>query len=91
MIRARGLVWLLVAALFLAATLAFADQPAVIHGVSAMPGDTKVPAAFTSQDCSVCGARVRKPLAHREHRCGECGYVAQRDHNAARNIKKKGG
>jgi putative transposase len=51
----------------------------------------KVPAAFTSQDCSVCGARVRKSLAQREHRCVECGYVAQRDHNAARNIKKKGG
>lgn len=46
----------------------------------------KVAAAFTSQDCSQCGARVRKSLAVREHRCIECGYVAHRDHNAAINI-----
>jgi putative transposase len=46
----------------------------------------KVAAAFTSQDCSQCGARVRKSLAVREHRCIECGLVAHRDHNAALNI-----
>ncbi len=46
----------------------------------------KVPAAFTSQDCSACGARVRKTLAMREHRCVECGLVLHRDHNAAINI-----
>lgn len=46
----------------------------------------KVPAAFTSQDCSGCGARVRKTLATREHRCVECGLVLHRDHNAAINI-----
>ena len=47
----------------------------------------KVPAAFTSQDCSACGARVRKSLAMREHRCISCGLVLHRDHNAAINIQ----
>ncbi|HEY0323683.1 MAG TPA: transposase [Pyrinomonadaceae bacterium] len=47
----------------------------------------KVPAAYTSQDCSACGARVRKRLATREHRCIECGLVLHRDHNAAINIR----
>jgi putative transposase len=48
----------------------------------------KVPAAFTSQDCSACGERVRKTLATREHRCinPKCGLVMDRDHNAALNI-----
>jgi putative transposase len=50
----------------------------------------KVPAAFTSQDCSGCGERVRKTLAIREHRCIACGLVLHRDHNAAINIKKRG-
>lgn len=43
--------------------------------------------AFTSQDCSRCGNRVRKSLAVREHRCVQCGLVLHRDHNAAINIK----
>lgn len=46
----------------------------------------KVPARYTSQDCSRCGNRVRKSLAVREHRCVECGLVLHRDHNAAINI-----
>jgi putative transposase len=50
----------------------------------------KVAAAFTSQDCSQCGNRVKKSLAVREHRCIGCGYVAHRDHNAALNIAAKG-
>jgi putative transposase len=50
----------------------------------------KVPAAYTSQDCSVCGARVRKTLATRRHACVSCGLVLHRDHNAALNIKKAG-
>lgn len=50
----------------------------------------KVPAAFTSQDCSACGHRVRKSLAMREHRCVACGLVLHRDHNAALNIWAKG-
>jgi putative transposase len=50
----------------------------------------KVPAAFTSQDCSACGLRVRKSLAVREHRCVGCGLVLHRDHNAALNIQARG-
>lgn len=49
----------------------------------------KVPAAFTSQDCSACGARARKTLATREHRCVSCGFVAHRDVNAAININAR--
>jgi putative transposase len=49
----------------------------------------KVPAAFTSQDCSACGHRVRKSLAVREHRCVACGLVLHRDHNAALNIQER--
>ena len=50
----------------------------------------KVSPQFTSQDCHACGARVRKTLAAREHRCLACGFVAHRDHNAALNIKRRG-
>lgn len=51
----------------------------------------KVPAQYTSQDCSGCGARVRKTLAVREHRCIACGLVLHRDHNAAINIAGRAG
>ncbi len=51
----------------------------------------KVPAQFTSQDCSQCGKRVRKTLAMREHRCIGCGLVAHRDHNSAIVVKNRGG
>ncbi|MET0466889.1 MAG: transposase [Chitinophagaceae bacterium] len=50
----------------------------------------RVPAAFTSQDCSSCGQRVRKSLTVREHRCIACGLVLHRDHNAALNIQARG-
>jgi len=40
---------------------------------------------YTSQDCSVCGNRVKKSLSLRTHICG-CGAVLDRDHNAALNI-----
>lgn len=39
----------------------------------------------TSQDCSVCGKRVKKSLSERRHICA-CGADMQRDHNAAVNI-----
>lgn len=51
----------------------------------------KVPAHYTSQDCSGCGNRVRKSLAVREHRCIVCGLVLHRDHNAAINIAGRAG
>jgi putative transposase len=42
--------------------------------------------AYTTQDCSVCGARVKKSLSIRTHICRCCGLVLDRDHNAAVNI-----
>jgi len=41
--------------------------------------------SFTSQDCSRCGARVKKSLSTRTHVCG-CGAALDRDWNAAINI-----
>jgi putative transposase len=45
--------------------------------------------AYTSQDCSNCGNRVKKSLSTRTHVCS-CGTVLCRDHNAAINILNKG-
>ena len=44
--------------------------------------------AYTSQACSACGCLpdVPKTLRDRVHVCAACGYTADRDHNAARNI-----
>ena len=44
----------------------------------------------TSQICSACGVVVRKDLSVRVHRCPDCGYTADRDVNAARNILRLG-
>jgi putative transposase len=48
-----------------------------------------VPAAGTSQECSQCGAVVKKSLSTRTHIC-QCGCALDRDHNAARNILSRG-
>ena len=40
----------------------------------------------TSQNCSNCGNKVQKKLKDRTHSCPHCGYVADRDVNAAINI-----
>ena len=40
----------------------------------------------TSQICSNCGRHVQKSLSVRTHHCPHCGFVAQRDVNAALNI-----
>lgn len=45
--------------------------------------------AFTSQECSACGTRIKKSLSVRTHRCSGCGLVLDRDHNAAINILHK--
>lgn len=45
-----------------------------------------VPPQYTSQACSECGCKVEKTLSTRTHECPHCGYVADRDENAARNI-----
>lgn len=42
--------------------------------------------AWTSQDCSGCGARVKKKLSELVHFCPNCGLSMNRDTNAARNI-----
>jgi putative transposase len=44
--------------------------------------------AYTSQNCSNCGEKVVKTLSTRTHKCPHCGYVADRDENAAKNILK---
>jgi len=49
-----------------------------------------VPPHNTSQDCSNCGQKVKKCLSTRTHVCPHCGYVADRDVNAAINILKLG-
>ena len=46
--------------------------------------------AYTSQDCSNCGHRVKKSLSTRTHSCSKCGFEICRDTNAAINILKKG-
>ena len=43
----------------------------------------------TSQECSSCGAEVKKKLSVRVHRCS-CGLVLDRDVNAAINILRRG-
>jgi putative transposase len=46
---------------------------------------------FTTQACSTCGELVQKSLSVRTHMCPSCGYVADRDVNAAKNILSKAG
>ena len=45
--------------------------------------------AYTSQECSNCGAVVKKSLSTRTHAC-QCGCELDRDWNAARNILSRG-
>jgi putative transposase len=49
-----------------------------------------IPAQYTSQDCSGCGARVPKSLSIRTHVCPSCGLMLDRDVNAALNILRAG-
>ncbi len=51
---------------------------------------TEVNPAFTSQDCSGCGTRIKKKLSERVHYCWNCGLSVDRDTNAALNILKIG-
>jgi len=50
----------------------------------------KVNPAYTSQDCAMCGHRVKKELSDRWHDCEVCGFSTHRDHNAALNILRLG-
>ncbi|NET45792.1 transposase [Okeania sp. SIO2B3] len=49
-----------------------------------------VPPHNTSQNCSSCGQTVKKSLSTRTHICDHCGFVEDRDVNAALNILQKG-
>ncbi|BAZ69519.1 transposase, IS605 OrfB family protein [Fischerella sp. NIES-4106] len=49
-----------------------------------------VPPHNTSQNCSNCGKKVKKSLSTRTHVCPHCGYVEDRDINAAINILRLG-
>src|SRR5256714_1376865 len=51
----------------------------------------RVNARFTSQKCHTCGEMVQKSLSVRTHVCPFCGYVADRDVNAAKNILLQAG
>ncbi len=44
----------------------------------------------TSQECSNCGHKVKKPLSQRMHNCPVCHISLCRDLNAAINIRKRG-
>ena len=50
----------------------------------------RVSPRFTTQKCFHCGERVQKSLSVRTHVCPFCGYVADRDVNAAKNILQAG-
>ena len=47
-----------------------------------------VPPYNTSQNCSSCGKKVKKSLSTRTHVCPHCGFIEDRDVNAAINILK---
>ena len=48
-----------------------------------------VPPHYTTQICSNCGNKIKKSLSTRTHICS-CGYIADRDENAAINILQLG-
>ncbi|MBU4407033.1 MAG: transposase [Candidatus Altiarchaeota archaeon] len=49
----------------------------------------KVDPKNTTQNCSRCGNHVYKQIWVRTHKCPACGFVIDRDHNAAINILNK--
>ncbi|HEY7418741.1 MAG TPA: transposase [Ktedonobacteraceae bacterium] len=57
-----------------------------VHGIPVIA----VPPQFTTQDCSVCGTRVKKNLSVRTHICPNCGIILDRDENAAVNVRYAG-
>jgi putative transposase len=46
--------------------------------------------AGTTKECAACGVETSKPLWVRKHSCPSCGFVADRDANAAWNILSRG-
>jgi len=49
-----------------------------------------VPPHYTSTHCSNCGEAVKKSLSQRTPQCPHCGFVLDRDWNAALNILELG-
>jgi putative transposase len=50
----------------------------------------KVDPRDTTQMCSNCGSILKKTLSERVHECPYCGFIADRDYNAAVNIHRVG-
>ena len=71
---------------------AWAQFRTILEGKAVYAGRrvVAVPPAYTSQDCSGCGAQVEKSLSVRTHVCTSCGLVLDRDENAAVNIQRLG-
>jgi len=66
------------------AMIGYKAEKGGIHAIGVNPRNT-------SQECSECGVITKKSLADRVHVCKECGYEADRDVNAARNILIRAG
>ena len=61
-----------------------------VKAASAAHEVIRVNPRFTSQKCFHCGEIVQKSLSVRTHLCPFCGYIADRDVNAAKNILMAG-
>ena len=44
----------------------------------------------TTKECARCGVETAKPIWVREHSCPSCGFVTDRDANAAMNVLQRG-
>jgi len=55
-----------------------------VYGVPVIAVNPK----YTTQNCCNCEQKVVKTLSTRTHKCPRCGYIADRDENAAINILK---
>lgn len=67
--------------------IAMLEYKAKWRGKHFVKGDRWEP---TSQKCSGCGSKQPMPLGVRMYSCGDCGFVADRDYNAAINIRAAG-
>jgi putative transposase len=50
----------------------------------------EIPPEGTTKRCSQCGCETEKPPWVREHSCPSCGFEADRDYNAALEVKRLG-
>jgi putative transposase len=62
------------------------DDKARLYGASVVVADRWFP---SSKTCSCCGSvKAELDLSQRVFRCGPCGFVADRDCNAAKNLER---